>query len=217
MTDIFREVDEEVRRERLKRIWEKYQTLILGTVALIIFGVGGWRYYDYQETRRAAEVGTYFDNATLLADGGRHEEAEKAFAQVVRVGTSGYRDLARMRLAAEIALRDAKAAIESYRQLADDTRVEQALRDLATLRAAALQIDAGEYQDARRFLEPLAVAGRDFRHAARELIALAAWKAGDVDAIKKWFVTMVADRDTPPPVRSRVEMLLTLSVDETKS
>jgi hypothetical protein len=217
VTDIFREVDEEVRRERLKRIWQKYQTLILGTVALVIFGAGGWRYYEFQETRRASEVGSYFDNAALLAEAGRHEEAERAFAQVVRVGTSGYRDLARLRLAAEIAHRDAAAAIISYRQIADDPSAEQALRDLATVRAAALQIDAGSYEEARKFLEPLAVAGKDFRHTARELIALAAWKTGDAAAIKKWFVTIVADRETPPPVRSRVEVLLTLSIDEPKS
>lgn len=217
MTDIFREVDEEVRRERLKRIWQRYQTLILGTVALIIFAAGGWRYYEFQQNRRAAEVGTYFDNAMALAEAGRHDEAEKAFAQVVRVGTSGYRDLARMRLAAEIALRDPAAAIASYGQIANDPSTERALRDLATLRAATLHIDAGSYQEARKLLEPLAVAGHDFRHTARELIVLAAWKGGDMASIKKLYLTIVADRDTPPPVRSRIEMLLALSVDEAKS
>ena len=71
------------------------------------------------------------------------------------------------------------AAIAAYKQIAADSSVEQVLRDLAALRAAALLIDAGSYDDARKLLEPLAQPGRDFRHAARELLALAAWKSGD--------------------------------------
>ena len=64
------------------------------------------------------------------------------------------------------------------------------LRDLAALRAAALLIDTGSYVDARKRLEPLAQPGRDFRHTARELLALAAWKCRATGrGAMKWYAT----------------------------
>ncbi len=46
MSDIFREVDEEVRREQLKKLWERYSILIVAVAVLIVAGVGGWRGYE---------------------------------------------------------------------------------------------------------------------------------------------------------------------------
>jgi hypothetical protein len=217
VTDIFREVDEEVRRERLMKLWERYQYLIVGTVVLIIVGIGGWRFYEWQQTRLAADLGTRFEQAISLGESGKHAEAEKVFAQIAADGTAAYRSLARLRQASEAADRDPAAAIELYRQLAADTSVEQVLRDLAALRAAALLIDAGSYNDARRLLEPVVAARRDFRHGARELLALAAWKAGDRSGMNKWYAAILTDPETPASSRTRVEILIALSAADGKS
>ena len=217
MTDIFREVDEEVRRERLMKLWQRYQYLIIAVVVLIVGGVGGWRFYEWYETRRAAEIGTRFENAIALSEAGNHAEAEKIFAQIAQDGTAAYRALARLRQATELAHTDQKAAIELYRQLATDASVEQVLRDLAAVRAAAMLIDAGSYNDARRLLEPIVSARRDFRHTARELLALAAWKAGDRAAMNKWYAAILTDPETPASSRTRVEILIALSAADGKS
>jgi len=175
VSDVFREVDEEVRREQLKKLWERYQYLIIGVVFLVVVGVGGWRLYEWNQMRQAGQLGTQFENAIALGDAGKHEEAEKVFARIAADGTPAYRALARIRQAAQLAQIDAPAATETYRQISADSSVEQVFRDLASLRAAGLLIDAGSYADARKLLEPLAQAGREFRHTARELLALNAW------------------------------------------
>lgn len=217
MSDVFREVDEEVRREQLKKLWERYQVLIIGVVLLVVVGVGGWRVYEWWQTRLAAQVGTQFENAIALADKGEHAEAEKAFAQIVANGTPSYRELARIRQAAVLATSDPAAATEIYKQISADSSVEPVLRDLASLRAAALLIDAGSHVDARKLLEPLAQPGRDLRHAARELLALNAYKAGDRPGALKWYGTILTDADTPASSRARVEMLIALSAADGKS
>jgi hypothetical protein len=217
VTDIFREVDEEVRREQLKKLWERYQPVIITMVVLIVAGVGGWRIWEYNQTRRAELVGTRFEQGMILADAGKHEEAERVFAIVAREGTPAYRDLARVRQATEVALRDPAAGVVAYRQIADDPRVELALREIASLRSASLLIDLGGYDDARRILEPMTGAGKDFRHTARELMALAAWKAGDAAATQKWYLAIISDPDSPPASRQRVEMLVALGASGGKS
>jgi hypothetical protein len=215
--DVFREVDEEVRREQLKKLWERYQYLIVGVVFLIVAGVGGWRLYEWQQTQRAAQVGTQFENAIALADAGKHDEAEKMFAQIAVDGTPAYRVLARIRQAAALAQSDPKAAIELYKQIAADSGLEPVLRDLASVRAAGLMIDAGSYIDARKLLEPLAQPGREFRHAARELLALNAWKSGDRAGAMKWYAAILTDAEAPASSRTRVEMLIALSAADGKS
>ena len=215
--DVFREVDEEVRREQLKKLWERYQYLIVGVVFLIVVGVGGWRVYEYLQMRQAERIGTQFENAIVLAEGGKHDDAAKIFAQIAVDGTPAYRVLARLRQAAELAQSDPAKATELYKQISADTSVEQVMRDLASLRAAGLLIDAGSYIDARKLLEPLAQPGREFRHAARELLALNAWKSNDRAGATKWYAAILTDPEAPASSRTRVEMLIALTAADGKS
>ena len=210
MSDIFQEVDEEVRREQLQKLWERYQNLVYAGIFLILAGVGGWRAYEWYETKRAAETGAAFEAAQTLDQEGKAAEAESAYAKVVADGTASYRDLARVRQAAELAQRDPKLGIAAYEKIADDRSVDTAWRELAGLRAGSLHIDAGSFNEARSRLEPLASEGRPYRYTARELLALAAWRAGDTAGAKRWFDLIVTDIQTPPATRSRVEMLSAL-------
>ncbi len=69
----------------------------------------------------------------------------------------------------------------------------------------------------QRRLEPLTAPERTFRHSAREMLALAAWRAGDATAAKRWFDMILTDPETPAANRSRVEMLMALLAAEGKS
>jgi hypothetical protein len=217
VADIFREVDEEVRREQLKKLWDRYGNLIAAAAILVVAGIAGWRGYGWWEAKKAAESGAAFEAASTLAEAGKHSEAEVAFAKIASEGTSGYRSLARVREAAELAQTDAKAALAAYDEIAADGAVGPVLQDLATLRAGAILIDTGAFAEARTRLEPLTGNDRTFRHTARELLVLAAWRAGDMTLGKRWIDMIMTDLQTPPATRSRVEMLVALSATPSKS
>jgi hypothetical protein len=214
--DVFQEVDEEVRREQLQKLWERYQYYVFAAVLLVILGVGGWRGYDWYVTKQAAETGAAFEEAAILSERGDHADAEEAFAKIGREGTAGYRALARLRAAAELAERDPAAATAAYERIAGDSSLGPVLQDLASLRAGALLIDQSNFEIARARLEPLASPGRAFRHSARELLALSAWRAGDSSAAKRWFELIMTDFETPSAIRNRVEMLIALVASENK-
>ena len=118
MSDIFQEVDEEVRREKLQQLWERHGNLIVALALLIVLAVGGWRGYDWWENRKAAESGAAFEAAVALAEAGKQAEAQAAFAKIAKEGSSGYRMLARFREAAELAKTDPAAAVKAYDALA---------------------------------------------------------------------------------------------------
>lgn len=217
VSDIFREVDEEVRREQLQKLWDRYQNLVIAALVLIILGVAGWRGYDYWQTKKAMQAGGAFEEAAVLSEGGKHAEAETAFAKVAADGTRSYRNLAQLRRAAEVADTDPKAAITAYGAVATDSSAGPVLQDLAALRIGSLQIDQSATADAVKRLEPLAAADRPFRHSARELLALAAWRSGNAAEVKRWYDMITADPQTPPATRTRVEMLMALFAAEGKS
>jgi hypothetical protein len=210
LSDIFREVDEEVRREQLKRLWERYSIFIIAAAVLLVAGIGGWRAYEYWEGKKAAEAGARFDNALTLAEQGKHGEAEAEFSKLSKESPSGYKTLSRFAEAAQLAQRDPKAAIATYDALASDNTLPLLQRDLAGIRAGLLMADTSPYAELQRRLEPLTAGERPFRHTARELLAFSAWRGGDAAAARRWYEMMVTDSDTPASTRSRVEVLMAL-------
>ena len=210
MSDIFREVDEELRRERLQRLWDRYGTYIIAAAVVIVVGVGGWRAWEYWEAKRAAESGDRFTAALELSRQGKHQEAAQALESLAREGTSGYAVLARFRAAGEKAEAGDKAgAAAAYDALANDGGLSPVLRDLARIKAAYLVVDSESYDNARRRAEGLAASG-PWRHMAKEALGLSAWRTGDAAAAERWFNELVGDLEAPANLKARAEAMLTL-------
>jgi hypothetical protein len=217
VSELFNEVDEEVRRDQLKRLWDQYSIYIIAAAILIVAAVGGWRGYQYLEANKAAEAGAAFDKAVELSEQNKHGEAEAAFAELAAKGPSGYRMLARLRAAGEVANRDAQAAARMFDEIAADPSVGAEQQDLAKVRAAGLLLDSLSYPNMRQRLEVAAAPGATYRHSARELLALSAWRANDTTAARQWLDTIANDAETPPGMRSRAEALQALLPPVAKS
>ena len=217
MSDIFREVDEEVRREKLQQLWERHSNLIVSLALLVVLAVGGWRGYEWWELKKAAESGSQFEAATTLAEAGKQAEAQAAFAKIAQDGSTGYRVLARFREAAELAKADPAGAARLYASLAADSALDRTLRDLAAVREGLILVDSAPVAELTAKLEPLTAAGRPFRHTARELLALSAWRNGDAAAAKRWLDLIATDAETPPGTRARMDVLMTLSNDKART
>ncbi|SHH13684.1 tetratricopeptide repeat protein [Bradyrhizobium erythrophlei] len=217
MSELFDEVDEEVRRDQLKKLWDKYSIFIIAGALLIIAGVGGWRGYQYFEAKKAAEAGAAFDKAVELSEANKHTEAEAAFNDLAAKAPSGYRMLARLRAAAEVASHDPKAAAKLYDDIAADRSIGTEQQDLARVRAAGLLVDSAAYSEMLQRLESSTGPQATFRHTARELLALSAWRANDTAAARKWLDLIANDGETPPSLRSRAEALQALLPPVAKS
>lgn len=217
VSDIFQEVDEELRRERVREIWARYGNLLIAAACLIVLGVGGWRGYEWWQAKQAAENGARFETAMTLAKDGKSAEAEAAFSKIATEGASGYRMLARLQEASTLAKKDPAAALKSYDAIVADSGATSIIQDLARVRAGLLTIDTASFADLRARLEPATGADRPFRHTARESLAFAAWHAGNRDEARKWSEMILSDPQSPASVRTRIEMLGALVQPEAKS
>ena len=217
MSELFDEVDEDVRRDQFKKVWDQYSIYIIAGALLIIAAVGGWRGYQYVEAKKAAEAGVAFDRAVELSEQNKHSEAEAAFNSLAATAPYGYRLLARLRAAGEVASHDPKAAVKLYDDIAADRSVGPLEQELARIRGAQLLVETSSYPDMLSRLEPSAAPGATFRHTARELLALSAWRANDTTAARKWLDMIANDGETPPGLRSRAEALQALLPPVAKS
>jgi hypothetical protein len=211
MTNIFDEIEEDLRKDRARRLWEKYGKVFLAVGVLIVAVIAGWRGYQGWQASQAAATGDRFMAAMTLATRGQHAEAARAFEQLTRDGTGGYPILARFRLATELAAAgDRDGAVRAFDALAADTSIGPVFQDLARVRAGYLLVDSAPLADLTRRLEPLAAAGGAFRNSARELLGLAAIRAGDAPAAARWFEAIVTDTDAGEGFRNRAGLALTV-------
>lgn len=217
MADIFHEVDEEVRREQFRRLWERYSLLIVAVAILIVAGIGAWRGYEYWIAKRAAAAGAQFEAAVTLSEQGKQAEAEAAFSKVAADAPRGYRVLARFRAAAAAAQVKPADAVKAYDDIAADGSLGATWQDLAAVRAGMLLVDTAPLADMQKRLDPLAAPGRVYRHSARELLALSAWKNNDTAAAKRYIDMIANDSETPPGTRSRIDVLSALIAANGKS
>jgi hypothetical protein len=187
VADIFHEVEEDLRRDQAAAIWKKYGNLIFGAALLLVLAVAahwGWtKYTTNQQLRASAD----FLSATSTKD---LKARETALAKVVADGGT-YSVLARFRLA-ETAIEsgDKAKARGILGEIAKDGGADKALRDLALIQAALLELEVGKPEAAADLVKDLTKEGEAYRLSALEVTGLAAVAAGDTEKAKTTFETL---------------------------
>jgi hypothetical protein len=206
---IFREVDEELRREQMAKIWEQYGTYILGAAALIVIGVGGWKWQEGRRIQQIEAASIRYDAAGQLATDGKADEAQAALAAMAKTGPDGYATLARLRLAAA-AVNAGKTdeAVAAYEGVATARGADPLLADYARLQIASLKLDTADWTETQNRLIALTDNANPWRYAARELMGVAAYKAGRFDDAKTFLESLLADRKAPQTISERARIVM---------
>ena len=208
-----REVDEAVRQDQYKKLWDKYGVLALGAAALIVVGVAGYKGWSYWQEKRAQDAGAKFTQALLMEDGADAAKAREMLAAWAEKGPEGYSVLARFQLAAaEAKAGDIDKAVADYDALALDPGVDPILQGHATLQAAALLLDKADYAEMERRLKGLVDSNSAWRFSARELLGLSAYRLNNMREAEKQFSALIGDQGPPPNLRERADMMLALIV-----
>jgi hypothetical protein len=204
----FREVNEEIRKDRAKAIWDRFGPLAIALAVFIVIATAAFVAYEYWVESRANRSGDAFSQALTLANSGKSDEALAALKTLESEGYGAYPLLARMRAATVLAEKqDFAGAIKEFDQVAADNSIPAALRDIARLRAALLLVDHGSYADVSARVETLTSDTNTLRHAAREALGLSAWKEGRAADALKLFEQISSDEGAPQNARERATLM----------
>jgi hypothetical protein len=209
VSDIFREIDEELRRDNFFKLWQRYGKYVVALAVVVVAATAlivGWR--EYQSRERQAE-GVRYAAALDLARQGKDKDAADAFAAMAESGKGGRAVLARLE---EAALRaksgDSDGARTLYDEVAKNGAAEQTYRDLAALLAARLMLDKDPKAAEQRLL-PLTDANSPWHATALELTAIAALKEGDKTAARATYQRLADDLGAPQGLRARAAEMVT--------
>jgi hypothetical protein len=207
VSDIFREIDEELRRDNLLKLWAQYGRYVIIAAAAILLAAGGaaaWR--SHQRSLRQAEASQYAAALTLAHDG-KTGEAEKRFEAIAAEG-GGYAVLASLERAELLAKAGDRAGADAvYHQVATSEAAGQTFRDLAVLLGASNDFATADPKAIIARLQPLTQKGNPWRPSALDLTAAARLHSGDRLQAVAIYKQLADDPTTPPGLRARAAEL----------
>lgn len=177
MSDIFQEVEEDVRRERYEQLWKNYGNYIIAAAAVLVIAVGGYQAWTAYDTNQRQVVSDKFQEALTVASAGKATEAETQFTELSTTGYSGYATLAKFNLVGVyLAQNKRDQAITLLRELAESS--DDVVSSVARLRLAWAEADARPRPEIEATLAPLTTAESPWRFAAAEVLAYSELKGG---------------------------------------
>ncbi|MGV3490116.1 MAG: tetratricopeptide repeat protein [Devosia sp.] len=212
--NIIREIDEELRSDRMRNIWRRFGAWIIGAGVVVVLAVAvneGWQWWQNSNSSASSDQ---FYAALELADGTDIAAAQEALNGVIAANHGGYPVLARFRSAALLAA-DGKPteAIAAYDAIAT-AETNKYLRDLALALAGNLLVDSGDLAQVEQRVGGLANGDSALRNAARESIGLAKYKAGDLVGARTSFEQVMADPLASTEARTRLQIYLIQLISE---
>lgn len=206
---LFREIDEDLRADRLRNLWQRFGPYIIGAAVAVVLLVAvneGWSWWQKSNAARSSDaLYVAFDAARA----GDTQKALDALAPVESEGTGQYPALARFAEAAYLAKQGKAAeAVAVYDELAGSL-TELRLRELALILAAFDLVDSGYVSGIETRVNGLVASGSSFTSAAREALGLAQYKAGDLDAALATFQAVTSDPTATNDLLARVSVYIT--------
>ena len=207
---LLREVDEELRRDQMQKLWEQYNGIIIGGFLAIVLAVGGYKVMQSRKIAAAEAAGAEYQAALDLIDNKKADEAEKALSALTTGGSSGYAALARLQLAgAQLKAGKTADALTTFEVLAKDGSADDLLKTYAQLQAASLRMGDADFAEMQNRLLKLAEEGGAFKISAREMLGFAAYKAGNLAEARKYFEPLLIDPNASRQIQERIKIVMT--------
>ena len=215
--DIFREVEEQMRQERLNALWKRYAPYAAGVAILILSAVMGNQFYQQHVYETSAQ-----DGDALIAvfdllnnqneDSEKHEQASAALASLAQEGSGGYPLLAKFRLAS---LEEGKAdrkenAIALYNEIIQEASLPE-FKSIALIRRAYLEMGEKSYADLQGDLAEL---NGNWVLLREEILGAKAFSEDDFKLASMHYFQIINGANAPNFLRSRASEVMNLLAEK---
>jgi hypothetical protein len=205
VTDVFEQVEEEIRSERLKRLARTWLPVVGGVLLVALVAALAWWGWQSYQTSQAGKASVAYQRGLEALVAGDAAGAESGFAEAERAGNGAYKSMA-LQHRAGIAVTanripDAIALLDQAARASSDP----ILADPARLKAAMLLMDTAPLPELETRLEPLTEEGRPMRPFAQEALGLARLQHNKPVEARELFVLLTLGQDVPDSLRQRAQ------------
>lgn len=203
MSDIFREVEEDVRRDRLEKLWKAYGTYGIAGLVLLFAGIGGWQFWQRHELQERQKFADSFIAAQRVTN---PQTAASTFADLARTAPKGYGLLTRLSQANAMFVSGQRpGAIDLYKQIAKDD--SGPVGAVARLRAGWILVESAPRAEITELLKPLDQPGNAWRSNAREILAYADYRAMDLKSAQTKYNELALAPEGTEGLRARAKAM----------
>ncbi|MFM7083819.1 MAG: tetratricopeptide repeat protein [Hyphomicrobium sp.] len=206
---LLREVDEELRREKLQKLWEKYGVYVLGLAIIVVASVGGYKFWSARQLSFAEAQGAQYEAALQLIKFTKTDDAKKELEKIISSGHLGYATLAKLQLAGiHLKSNRPKDALLVLEEIEKNSSVDPIIRTFATYEVASLRLAEADFPEMESRLKSLVDGASAWRIPARELLGTAAFKNGKYEEARKILLPLLSEPQLPPGIQERTQLLL---------
>ena len=199
---LFREVDEQVHIENMRKFWKKYGNFFIAGAFLIMLCVGGFELFKRYRQLTAYKASASYLNALMMISADKNEDAAAAFDKIALENKNGLADFASL-YAAELK----KTKSDEYLALADKEKTFPPLAEFLKLSYAYQNIGVKSENDIEKILSGLENKTA-WKGAVMEIKALAALTAGEKEKAFNLMTAISADPEISAPFKTRVKKVL---------
>lgn len=210
-----REVDEELRRERINSFVARFGWAIIAGIVLILGAIGGYIWWQNRQQEQAAQQGEQLLDALETMESGNRNAALPKIDALAESRVEGYRVAALFaRATAQSEAGDQAAAVATLKGIADNGEFAEPYRQAALVRQTALEYDRLQPQQVIQRLGPLARPGQPWFGTAGEMVGVAHLRMNRPDLAGQLFARIGRDETVPPSIRTRaIQMAGSLGIN----
>ena len=208
-TDAFiQEIDEDVKNDNLKVLWDKYGIFVVLLVVLAVSAtvsfekIRSWKAEQNQQTTE-----NYMSAAQLREN---PEETIAALQQINQSNQGIFSDFAKLQIANVLFNQNKnEEAMAALQSLIDDKQTNDEVKNIALIKLATYKVDQLPRAEFEALVKPIIDANNSWTPLAQDLLAMSAIQEGDVDTARSIYENILKIKDLPEGFKTKVQDMLT--------
>lgn len=208
MSELMIDIDDAMRAQQMKALWNKYGHWLVGTVAIVLLAtIIGLVWHNRLNHRLTEQTNQLL---TLLQDEAETPDTTQKLAQLHKDASFPLKSVVGLYRAQKLEQADnLKTAQEVYKEMVDQRRLSPMVRELASLHYVRLGILQGQKADQLLpVINPVADNGQAFRASAQELKGLLLRDSGKIAEANKIFTALSTNAEISATLRQRAKSLI---------
>lgn len=208
LTDAFiQEVDEDVKNDSLKALWDKYGLFVIAFVVIAVSAAVSFDRLQAWRTALSQRKTEAYVAATSL--GTTAEEKIGNLQQISKDNQGLFSDFAKLQIA-NLLLADGKQdeALTALEKLANEKEVNKEVKHIALMKLATYRVDTMGKDEFAALLQPVLAENNSWTPMAQDLLAMSAIQNGDIETAREIYTKLLKIKDLPENFRNKVQDML---------